>query len=396
MNTPGNYHEKFLELANQIHSSDSPNQETGNKIEQLYQFIHEHSQKLDPEEIKNLKKSIQSEIIETDKAIHNTIDLALKDTLQLHLITLGKVFTEIKRILGFQEKPKESLEVEIARFHKMAISNPEELLNAIQNKINELKQKNKDDLDLTFSNIQAEPSNGLPYTIVGEIYLNGRIGITTDLEKAVEFFQKGTLRGDPVAKYYLGNCFALGRGINQNAEIAEEFWKEAYLDFMKIKNQSDGRQNYFMALCHLEGKGVKSNPEQAEKYLIKAAEQGYGPAFIALMREFPDKQTYYFEKFKAHDWEEMYLQGAALGSLEAYDYLASSYLSGELSKVVNDEKAFIYIWQGIEAGDLSSLLLLAEFYKIKGKQAIVKAIAEESRQYITEKSSLYKKLGMLE
>jgi hypothetical protein len=83
-------------------------------------------------------------------------------------------------------------------------------------------------------------------TAWGRRYERG-VGVGQDTKKALRLFCKAARKGDVEAKYYLGQVYAFGRGINQDKELAAAWFYEA-------AQGKDRRAAGLLKLLKVEGK----------------------------------------------------------------------------------------------------------------------------------------------
>lgn len=77
---------------------------------------------------------------------------------------------------------------------------------------------------------QLSADAGVPMGMhfLGECHAEGIGGVEVDLEKAVEWYQKGAELGDPGCLAELGDCLEFGNGIDANPQLALECYQGAF------------------------------------------------------------------------------------------------------------------------------------------------------------------------
>lgn len=78
-------------------------------------------------------------------------------------------------------------------------------------------------------------------------------------------------RGDLEAQYDVGYRYEKGRGVEEDQEVALEWYRKA-------AEQGLDKAQYKLGIFYMEGLGVDQNPSKGKVWLQKAADQGYPPA----------------------------------------------------------------------------------------------------------------------
>ena len=143
---------------------------------------------------------------------------------------------------------------------------------------------------------------------LGNCYANGN-GVAEDAEKAVEYYKKAADLGHVDAINELGYCCAVGYGLAEDTEKAVEYYKKA-ADLGKIdallgvgvicENKGDFADAVPYAYlnlgkCYLEGKGLTQDLAKAEELINKAEELGVEASEIKeelLDRQEGEQNTY--------------------------------------------------------------------------------------------------------
>ena len=95
--------------------------------------------------------------------------------------------------------------------------------------------------------------------------------------------------GNLEAQYVLGNCYMVGKGVEQDYTKAFEWLNKASL-------QGNHNGQYLMGICYTFGYGVEKNYNLAVEWLQKAAEQGDESA-IELLKQFKIKKKSIIDRF---------------------------------------------------------------------------------------------------
>ena len=90
----------------------------------------------------------------------------------------------------------------------------------------------------------------------------------------VEFFQLAE-KDNPIAFFYIGECFYYGRGTTKSLTEAINWYK-------KSAEQGFSDAQYKMGLFHEKGIGVLKDKDESMKYFKKAAAQGHAKALYRI------------------------------------------------------------------------------------------------------------------
>lgn len=82
----------------------------------------------------------------------------------------------------------------------------------------------KDNLDLNIA--LAERIDAYSQALLGDRYYYGE-KVEQNYEKALEWFKKAALQGEPLSQYNLGGCYELGRGVLPSKEKAYSWYQKA-------------------------------------------------------------------------------------------------------------------------------------------------------------------------
>ncbi|WP_323588449.1 tetratricopeptide repeat protein [Aliarcobacter butzleri] len=107
---------------------------------------------------------------------------------------------------------------------------------------------------------EKSASNGFAPAIneLGNIYLEGRLGVKQDLDKAFEYYQKSSDKGYLDATNNLAIMYDLGLGIKQDRIKAVELYK--------IASKGSIRALYNLGLSYKNGTGIEKDLVEAYKY----------------------------------------------------------------------------------------------------------------------------------
>ncbi|MFN8771127.1 MAG: tetratricopeptide repeat protein [Neisseriaceae bacterium] len=87
-------------------------------------------------------------------------------------------------------------------------------------------------------------------------YQNGSCGMTKNMRKAFQLFQRAVNMGDTSAMCHLGLCYQNGKGIAKNEQKAFEL-------FQKAVNMGDEVAIFHLSLCYKNGIGVAKDEQKA-------------------------------------------------------------------------------------------------------------------------------------
>lgn len=134
----------------------------------------------------------------------------------------------------------------------------EELINDLQQKI----KQNENDFE--------------SLTSLGMIY---HFGVKKDLDKAISYYEKASLKGGIMAKYHLSLIYLNERSNDLNN-------KKAYQLLSKLAEDNETeiglRSQVDLAICYLNGVGIEPNFDKAIVWFQKAANTGYSYAQMCL------------------------------------------------------------------------------------------------------------------
>lgn len=204
-------------------------------------------------------------------------------------------------------------------------------------------------------------------TLMGDFYRDG-IGIEQNYEAAVHHYQWSVDNGDTNAMLSLSNMYADGLGVEKNEELAVELrqrCKETFnwqlygimpLDYAKEQaKEGDEEAMYQLGQRYQNGNGVEQNIEIASDWWHKAATKGYVPACH-------DLGIYYV--FTKHDLEKglkWLAKSASADYVLSYRALGDIYLNGW--GVESDiEKGIAYLTKAAENNHEDTQLRLAGVY----------------------------------
>ncbi len=202
---------------------------------------------------------------------------------------------------------------------------------------------------------------------LGYMCQNG-LGIEEDMNKAVDFYERGALNHNDYCLYYLGLCYLNGKGCPKDKKIAQSYlmqshlcdayiqlsliyedegkYDEAFRCYLKASLEYDAEAFYKLGCSYFEGIGVHKDIDEAIKYLLYAVYFHQKDAFcqlgIILLKGLGIKQNVELGL-------EYIRNSAKLNCSQGYFVLAKLYEVGEF--VEKDiQQSIVYYQKAIELG----------------------------------------------
>lgn len=119
----------------------------------------------------------------------------------------------------------------------------------------------------------AEQGDANAQANLGILYLRG-LGVSKDIEHAVQLFHESAAKGNGQAEFQLGLMFAKGVGVQQDYSEAMRWYEMA----AEQGDLSAGYAGYGIGRLFEEGYGVPQDEKAAATWYRKAAEKGVAPA----------------------------------------------------------------------------------------------------------------------
>jgi uncharacterized protein len=116
----------------------------------------------------------------------------------------------------------------------------------------------------------AEAGDAEAQLSLGQMYVNGE-GVSKDVVKAVEWFQKAASQGHPKAQFSLGKMYYLGESVPKDAVKAVEWYQKA-------AEQGYANAQFNLGKMYQTGEGVQTDLAKAVEWYEKAAAQGNADA----------------------------------------------------------------------------------------------------------------------
>lgn len=151
-------------------------------------------------------------------------------------------------------------------------------------------------IPLTYNIKQLEQqalTDGLANYILGRSYDSAENGVDQDLTKAVYWYQKGAILGDPRAIYGLGACYYFGDGVEENKTKAHQLFIKAYPKLKELITEEQDipqRQAYTIfclgAYYYFGFGNISEDKTKAFELITSAAEKGHIAAIYDLGANF--------------------------------------------------------------------------------------------------------------
>ena len=119
-----------------------------------------------------------------------------------------------------------------------------------------------------------------------------------DAQKYAEAFPKlkaAAEKGHKKAQYRLGRCYDKGRGVEENDQLAFQWYE-------KSANQGYAKAQYQLGDCYKDGDGVAKDKKKAVELFKKAADQEYAEAEFALGKCYLKGKGIAADKAQAKKW----------------------------------------------------------------------------------------------
>ncbi len=197
---------------------------------------------------------------------------------------------------------------------------------------------------------EAEAGNVNAQWEVGKAYDFGW-GVTKDVVKAVEWYQKAAAQGQAYASLRLGDIYMYGQGVNKDVVKAADWYQKAAVQGVVVLAFMETR----LGSMFEKGKEVPKDAAKAVEWYQRAAAQGYGLSqfYLSLMYENGEgvakdaaKAEEWYQKAAAHGWE-------GNDELNAYTTLSP-----------DRDKSVAWFKKGAERGNASAQYRLGEIYQI--------------------------------
>lgn len=127
-----------------------------------------------------------------------------------------------------------------------------------------------------YERCMADPTHADCRNRAGEILFLGRGGMEKDYARAVGYFEDAQALGSDWSSPYLGLCYLLGWGCDQEPERARPLLEQT----SRVSNY----RLYGLGLMYADGLGVREDVRKGVEFLQQAADNGFLPAREELKR----------------------------------------------------------------------------------------------------------------
>ena len=220
---------------------------------------------------------------------------------------------------------------------------------------------------------EGEKGNAEAYYTIGFMYYRGfekkslnllnadfETKIIQSYEEAFKYFKKASEMGYSKASYVIAYLYYYGKGVIQNQEVANMYYKKAFdqnktslakdsnnLDINELKqkaNDEDPEAMYLLGKCYYDGDGLEQDDQKAFRLFKKASDKGYYKASDQLgemyangygVQQDIEVSNLYFKK--AQEQEERQNKSTAQNyyTSEKQDDMDYGYVVSRKSKVAN-------------------------------------------------------------
>lgn len=183
---------------------------------------------------------------------------------------------------------------------------------------------------------------------LAKLYYNG-LGTERDYKKALEWFLKAAENGEENSMNYIGLIYLNGFGVNKDPNKAQEWFKKAF-------DNGVVWGGYKIGWMYYHGIGVTQDYNIALKWFFIGAEKNYIPSIEGVA------DSYRFGLFsytKAMEWYNKAIDNGSIYAITAIGYL---YFEG-LGVKKDYAKAFEYYLKAAEKGNSDAMYYLGSIYE---------------------------------
>jgi TPR repeat protein len=210
--------------------------------------------------------------------------------------------------------------------------------------------------ELQPSKLYYSPSmgtNGEAAFQIGKAFYDGdpHLVLKQDYERAVTHFKEAAEQGHADAQFYLGVCFAKGRGILPDLSEAVKWYRKA-------ADAGIVEAEFNIAECYYRGRGVSKDMDKAIRYFANAAAHGSADAAynLGIVYETGEGVTKDYEE--SAKW---FLVAAKAGDVGAQSKLGFLYSVGQ-GVIKSETEAAIWLRKAAQNGDAAAQTSLAKIY----------------------------------
>ena len=186
---------------------------------------------------------------------------------------------------------------------------------------------------------------------IGSMYKNG-LGIATDIDKAIDYFQRSAKLGNRNAKRILALEYISGERLERDIE-------KGLAMLIECADSGDTFSCYKLGNLYLKGEIINQDPDKAEKYLLSAADNEF--THYALGKLYLQKEKYDIEKAIS------YFEKSVEKNMWASYQLGRLYLFGADDLEKDKEKAMQYLNLSAEQGNEYAQNILDNQEKFKNE-----------------------------
>ena len=214
---------------------------------------------------------------------------------------------------------------------------------------------------------KAEKGDAVAQYKLGRCYAIGQ-GVATNEVEAVKWIRKAAEQNYAEAQNSLGFCYWSGQGVAKD-------YTEAVRWYRKAADQNYAPAQYCLGNCYYCGQGVATNEVEAVKWIRKAAEQNYAGAQLTLGWCYAKGRDVAKDDAEAYKWS---LVAAAQGQEYAMRMVVSLIRSMTQAQITEGQKlALNFIRAKWGNGDAEAQYRLGTFYSYGQGVAMNKVEAVE-------------------
>ncbi|WP_436659828.1 SEL1-like repeat protein [Acinetobacter sp. P1(2025)] len=218
-------------------------------------------------------------------------------------------------------------------------------------------QPEENKLALDMYSKSAEKGYAPAMVALGDMYSTGK-GITPDIKKAEQYYQKGADANDETAINRLALLYLLQDGLDTEEDTANA--KKTFALIQRAANNDNPQALYVLSMAYQNGYMVKTNEDKGLEYLEKSAKLGWPEAEYSLAYLYLMGYNVKADTAKAVD---LFTKSADHGYSNAQNNLGMLYLKGEV--IPKDlVKAKKYLSMGAIQGNPMAAFNLSSAYAL--------------------------------
>jgi TPR repeat protein len=208
------------------------------------------------------------------------------------------------------------------------------------------------EMTLEMARIQAQKGDAQAEYFLGKCYAKGK-GVPRDYAKAAKYYWLAADQDFAFAQTDLAALYALGQGVVQDdAEAAH--W------YLKGATNGDSLAQYAIGLFYAQGRGVTNDPQESLKWFTRAGEQNQPDALLELGDIYLNgRPGIKIDLIKARDW---FQKSRDQGNYEADNSLGFIYENGGVGIQPDLQKAMSYYREAALKGNGRAEMNMGRLY----------------------------------